>query len=761
MTFLKKAYDDKRTFQKVVIVLIVICTIVGIACINFYNQVRQTVQDESEHYLREISNRISSNIERTIADNFAILETMRKVLEDNQGYTFEQVSSFMKQQEDHWDFYKAMMIDEGGTAYDFEGKEVSITGDSFLRKLTPNKAMIAPTQIINNEETLIFATPLNATINGKKMKALATCYKPESFDQLLSMASFDEQAYSYIVDKKGKTITRSSSAISGKFGYNIINTLANNGLNDKDEIEELKKAMKKEKASQFEFVIGDSTEYLVYTPIQLDGWELFTFVPVTVVNTKSNLLLRNTLLISGLIFLVFFMFLMIIIFSFSRHKKKLEQIAYVDTLTKGNTIQRFNDLVKDALKDGADHYALIFTNIQRFKVLNDQFGRATCDQIIVSIHDGISHSLNDGEYIGHQAADNFHILVKYDSKEDLEKRLYDWRIEMGNVALETLNAFPLFVMEYGIYVIEDKNVALEDMMDRTKLSLRDSTIVHGQNDYIHFAYYDDATRAQMLLEKHLEDMMDSALKENEFKVYLQPKYMISNDEIGGAEALVRWQSKQDGMIYPNAFIPLFEKNGFIIRLDLWMFEQVCMLLQKWQDSGKKLVKVSVNCSRAHLKDPNFLSAYGDIFEKYTFPSEYLELEFTENMVFEDTLFLAKVIDDIHTMGFGCSMDDFGSGYSSLNLLQDIHVDTLKLDRVFFKNDFKNDPRTKAIISCVLDMAQSLKMTTVAEGIEEWEQVDSLRAMGCDYVQGFVYAKPMPIRDFEEILFSKEEKTEDK
>lgn len=753
MAFFRKAYDDTRTFQKIVIVLIVICILVGIACIMFYNQVGQTVQDEGEHYLREISNRISSNVERTINDNFAALETMRYVLESDQEKSFSQVGDFLQEQEKHWKFYKSLLIDDTGVAYDNEGKEVSITGDSFLRRLSSDKVIIEPAQIINNEEMFTFATPLDILLEGNKIVALAICYEPEKMDELLSMTSFNEQAYSYIVNKQGKAITRSSSSDDNPFGYNILHTIANNEKNDQESALTLETDLLNEKANQYKVYINNTEEYLIYTPIVgVTGWDLFTFVPVAVVSAKSDMLLRNTLGMTGLIFLVFFLFLVIIIFTFTRNKKRLEHIAYVDNLTKGNTLQRFQEYVSEELDKTDATYAMLFTNIQKFKLLNDQFGRQTCDQIIISIHQGISNLLHEGEYIGHHAADNFIILVQFDTKEELEKRLYDWHVNMGECALNLMNSFPLFVMEYGIYVLDDIHIPFESMVDRTKMSLRDSIMVHAYNDYIHYAYYDDAARSQMLMEKRLEDMMDDALKNNDFKVYLQPKYVISNNKIGGAEALVRWQSK-DEMIFPNTFIPLFERNGFIVKLDLWMFEQVCILLQSWQDEGKELIKISVNCSRAHLKDPDFLEEYKRIFQTYTIPSEYIELEFTETMVYDDTERLVKVIDDIHKLGFGCSMDDFGSGYSSLNLLQDIHVDTLKLDRVFFKNGFKEDPRTKAIISCVLDMAQTLQMSTVAEGIEDWELVDALREMGCDYVQGYVYAKPMPIELFEKLLFS--------
>lgn len=760
MTIFRKVYEDVHEFRKIVISLVVICLFVGIACYCFYDQVRQTAHDESEHYLREISNRINSNIERTIKDNFSILETMKGVLEKMDGQSHGNIGTFLHDQENHWSFNKALLIDNSGIAYDFAGEEVSITGDSFLRTLSYEKNTIAPTQIINNEETLIFATPLsNIMVDGKEMVALATCYDPENFDQILSMSSFNDEAYSYIVNKIGKGVIRSSSTYADEFGYNIIHTLQDENPRDKDEISALLENMKQDKNGQYEVSVDNVDKYLIYTKIGMEDWYLFTFVPVQAVSAQSNMLLRSTLAISALVFLVFFIFLIIIIFSFSRNKRRLEQLAYVDPLTKGFTIQKFNEVANQRLSEDDSDMALLYINVERFKILNAQLGRAICDQIILSIHHGLASKLHDNEFIGHRTADNFIMLVDFHNKEELSSRLYEWNQCIEDTIRKYMDTLPLFNMEYGIYIVDNHEIPLEDMIDSAKVALKDNMVIHAKNDYIHYAFYDDATRARMLKEKYLEDQMERALKENEFKMYLQPKYNVKSNTIGGAEALVRWQGK-DGMIYPDEFIPLFEKNGFVVKVDLWMFEQVCKLLQNWMDEGKPLIKISVNCSRAHLKDPDFLNAYEEIYKKYRVPSEYLELEFTENMALEDTNLLTRLIDKIHDLGFECSMDDFGSGYSSLNLLQEIHVDTLKLDRIFFKHAFEDDVRTTAIINCVLKMAQSLDMVTVAEGIEEWPQVEILKDMGCDYIQGYVYAKPMPVKEFEQLINENGEQAEE-
>lgn len=753
MAVFRKQVEEELSFKKIVLIFTAICLFMGVGCYQYYGQVQRTIKEENEHYLNEISSRICNNITKTLVDNFSFLDTLSSVMMNANASTFSDIGPLMQQQKEHWNYENAMLIDSSGVAYDVNGNKVSITGDSFLRSLSSEERSVFPAQLINNKESIVFTVPLKGiTLDGKNMIAFATSYDPKQFDEILSMTSFNEQSFSQIVDKNGAIVIRSTSPYADSFGYNILKTITETNADSQQDITNLKADMIEDISGQYEFSVDGTKQYLIYTPIDSQEWYLYTFVPVSVVNEKSNLLLQTTLLMSFFVVFMFAALIIFVVYSFNRHRRRLEHMAYVDPITNGHTIQRFFDLAGHQLEDVTQHYTIVFTNIQRFKLLNDQFGRLFCDQVLIQMHEAIAQELREGEVVGHYSADNFCVMIKDEDKDVIVKRLEKWYTSTLELLKQKNETFPAFTIEYGVYLIEDHQMDMQDMVDRARLALRESMEKTAFNDNVFYSFYDEEVRHRLIREKHLEDVMDAALHDGEFLVYLQPKYLIKEDRIAGAEALVRWCSKSEGMIYPDAFIPLFEKNGFIIKLDLWMFEQVCKLLQKWIDMGREPVKISVNCSRAHLKDPNFLDAYKAVFAKYNVPARYLELELTENMVFEDTEHLAKVIDDIHGMGFGCSMDDFGSGYSSLNLLQNIHVDTLKLDRIFFRSNFEREPRNEAIIDCILQMAQSLSMATVAEGVEIQDQVKVLRALGCDYIQGYAYAKPMPVEDFEHLLY---------
>lgn len=220
----------------------------------------------------------------------------------------------------------------------------------------------------------------------------------------------------------------------------------------------------------------------------------------------------------------------------------------------------------------------------------------------------------------------------------------------------------------------------------------------------------------------------------------------------GAEALVRWDDPEWGLVPPNEFIPFFEQNHFIVQVDLYVFEQVCKYMRGWLDAGLVLVPISVNLSKVHLNEQDFLQKFINIRNKYSIPPELLEMELTETILFENVELVVNVVQQIHQMGFQCSIDDFGSGYSSLNLLKDIKADTLKLDKAFFSSPKADVPRERVIIESVVELAKKLSMKTVAEGVETVEQMQFLEEINCDMVQGYVISKPVDVNSFEKMVF---------
>lgn len=750
-----KIVGSSKGFSNILLVFSIICLLITIFSFQYYTQLHAAIKEESTNYLKEITVRIGSNIDRIINDNYAVLYTMTSTLENVENQSMADIRKVLKKQQAPWDYEMVMLIDSDGKAHDLDGKDIFLNiDDTFRDNILSGCQAMSTTQLINNVECILFSVPLNKTIEGKEMVALAAGYSPDGFEQVLSMTSFNEQAYSQVVTKNGTTVVRSSSPYAIKSGYNIFSFLEQVDIARGDSLEKMHQDIEHNENGRIGFEYDGGKKYVVYTTINPEDWYLLTFVPVEAVNGKSDMLLQITLILCGLITVTFAALLITMTQSFKSHRKRLEQIAYVDEVTGGNTIQKFYDLAREILdSELKTQYGMIFTNIEKFKVLNEQLGRQNCDEVLSRFNEYMQADLNVKECMGRLSADNFCILMQYTDERTLMKRLKKWQEEIQVKLEESPLPCAIPVTEFGIYIIDNRTLPFTIMVDRAKLALKESQ--HSVTGKIKVAFYDDQIRQQLIREKQLEDMMQKALDEKEFHVYLQPKYLVQEEKIGGAEALVRWISPDEGMIYPNDFIPLFEKNGFIIPLDLWVFEDVCRLLREWLDKGYEPVKISVNCSRVHLSERNFLVPYCRIVDKYKVPRHYLEIELTENIVLQNVEHLTKIIEYIHESGFGCSMDDFGSGYSSLNLIQSIPVDTLKLDKIFFQEGVQSLEKTEAVVGSIVNMAKALRMNTVAEGVEYREQVEMLKKVGCDYIQGYVFAKPMNTKQFEELAFEKQ------
>lgn len=251
-------------------------------------------------------------------------------------------------------------------------------------------------------------------------------------------------------------------------------------------------------------------------------------------------------------------------------------------------------------------------------------------------------------------------------------------------------------------------------------------------------------------ERRIEKKMENALSNREFLVYYQPKYDLQTNRLTGAEALVRWKDPKDGMIFPNTFIPVFEKNGFIVQLDFFVYEEVLKTLAKWREEGREPIVVSVNVSRAHIGTADFLCKLIKLADKYEVPHHLLELELTETVLGGQHQDILTFIQACRAAGFPVSMDDFGSGYSSLNLLKELPIDVLKIDREFL-NETEVSQKSCIIIEQIVQMAAKIEIHTICEGVETESQAAFLRSIGCNMAQGYLYSRPVPLSDFEALM----------
>lgn len=419
----------------------------------------------------------------------------------------------------------------------------------------------------------------------------------------------------------------------------------------------------------------------------------------------------------------------------------VDYLATYDELTGIYNKQAFYAKTKEMLLDNPDkNFDLLRINIERFKVLNDLFGESTGDKLLRYIGKFLKEINLPLCVSGRLYADNF--VACYEAgKGDSRRMINTLQMVADSFAINNRT-----ILSFGLYRIDDKTLPVSVMCDRANMALWKAK-GNFKNPYCE---YDEKMRQQVLKEQKIINAMEMAIQNKEFTLYLQPKYDIEKGTIIGAEALVRWISLENGFISPGDFIPVFENNGFVYEVDKFIWEESCRYLRKWLDEGREVHPISVNVSRIDLYDPKLVQHLVDLREKYQLPSQYLELEITESAYTEDPEQIITITRQLREAGFVILMDDFGTGYSSLNMLKDIQIDVLKLDMGFLKS---SDYSAKGgnILTAILKMAESLKMQTIAEGVETKEQVEFLKSIGCRYVQGFYYSKPLPVGEFEKLI----------
>ena len=386
-------------------------------------------------------------------------------------------------------------------------------------------------------------------------------------------------------------------------------------------------------------------------------------------------------------------------------------------------------------------YDIICSDVENFKLINDAFGMQGGNKVLKTMG-GICQKSTDtlGGICSRFHADQFVSMIEH--TEGYSDELYE------ALTAETREKCGIsnIVIKWGIYQTGDRKISVEQMYD---WALQGARSIKGQYGR-YYAFYDDKLRSEMLRDQAILDCMEEALEQGQFQVKLQPKYKAAGGLFTDAEALVRWCHPEWGMQSPAVFIPLFERNGFITKLDQYVWEKVCQLMQQWDKEGLEPVNISINVSRADVYNVNLVDTLLDLVKCYNIAPKRLHLEITESVYTESPEDIIQNVTRLREKGFVVEMDDFGSGYSSLNMLNRMPMDILKLDMQFIRTEMEM-PESRRTLRYIIGLAHWLNLSVVAEGVETKEQLEHLRNLGCDYIQGYYLAKPMDPADFEELF----------
>lgn len=416
--------------------------------------------------------------------------------------------------------------------------------------------------------------------------------------------------------------------------------------------------------------------------------------------------------------------------------KEIHRIRIAETFTSDRDPMLIQQQAIELIQANPDmKFAVVQFDVAKFKIIFSEYGEKKASELLNFFIATLKIICNKYQVYTRLSADVFMIITPYEN----EQSLYDF-VELLDSHLLGYEGMQYRIV-YGICYIGDLSRGLRQYGDAAAMARQNIKT----NVLQKVAFYRSDLKKNISTSKFIEDNMNRALKEGEFVMYLQPKFRIDDGKPIGAEALVRWVMEGRGVVSPSDFVPVFEKNGFVVKMDQYVWEEACKLIRRWIDAGIEPMPISINVSRKHLSNTEFIGVLDALIKKYDIPKELLEIEITETI---NESGISESMKMLKEHGFTLLMDDFGSGYSSLNTLKNTQFDVIKMDR-FFLNDFISSDRGQKIVEYTIKMTKAIGLEMVAEGVETKEQAEFLRMCGCHMAQGYYYAKPMSAKEFED------------
>lgn len=715
-------------------VFLISCALLGIIMLFFFNTLymKQKLIGETRRYVSDVSTHAVSNVAYILKENHICIEEMADSF--SRMPEFLLTEKLLKRKADTWNLDGIAVI--GSDEMEFSEP---VFCDLFYEWIEEHPEMYEKTLIsyIPNHK-IIFSSP----IQKQEKTVLIGVKNYSTVEKLLANTDFQGRGQSLIVNKEGKVVF--SPEEEQKTIYDVY---IGKGSQKEECLGNLiLEKLKENYQGIFEVKDRQNSRILVSVrPLDVNDWVLLTVVPQDILSKTST---RPIIYFISIILFSACVFIAVLRYIYKSQKKMIHQLkdfAFVDPITNGVNSLAFqmegSRMISEA-EPGS--YAVVFFNIINFKQVNERWGITEGNKVLKYIYGSMLEILAPDECAARSEIDHYFLLLRYTSEDELKTRISDLveRIDSFKNCSEIKKTKFNFDFSIGIYVIEDITEEIRLCQGKARRAAG-----FGQRKNI-CTFYDNTLVRKELYDKQLSEMFETALEKEEFEIYLQPKVYLNCEENPAAEALIRWKNPKEGMIYPSDFIPLFEKNGMICRLDLYVFEHVCKLMDLRKKEKKEIFPVSVNLSRAHLKTGSmeFVNHITTLKEKYHIPDGILEIEMTESIMIEDHQLPAikKMIDTFHENGILCSLDDFGYGFSSLGILKVLDIDVIKLDRKFFMEE---NEKTWFIVSNFIELAHGLGIKTVAEGIEYEDQVRHLKEADCDMIQGYFYGKPMPLSEF--------------
>ncbi len=723
-----------------VILFLLILILVSLGMFNYGVTLR--LEDSTKATLSEISSQQQLIFQAQLEKEQQILENTSEAL-TLIGYNEDGIVEYLDVVQRHSGIDTLIITDYNGVGVLADRTIVNIANEPYFESAMQGNFVLSEPSKSAVSDDIVLTAAVPVFLEGEIVGVLASEYSTEFLQGFLSDA-FGGESYTAVVNRDGIVMLESEELYGiGADLYNIFNTVA---IANERSAEEVLSDVYEGLPGSIEYTYDDNTKLADYRPVGFNNWSILTLIPIEVVSDEIDGIFLSMFIVSSVMVFCFAVLLLYILFMERQNLKTVEKLAYYDELTGLYNLTKLKIEAQNFLTQQPNtEFVIVKFDFVNFKAINEMFSFAVGNSVLKKVT-LVSRTVTDSTFIhARVGVDEFMFFARASLFTDFK----DTRVNFENMFKELLHGMGIdrhqLSFRYGRYIIPVGETDIDEIVNRVNLA---HTLTKEDGAAL-FIDYDESYKQKLMAVTTITNKMEAALANHDFKVFLQPKHNIKSGKIVGAEALVRWIEPDNNMIFPNEFIPLFESNGFIVELDKYMLSQVCKLLKEWQSSGRPLLPISVNFSRLHLNNDNFVNEVVEIADSHSVPHKYIEIELTETMLTERESELEAVLKNLHDKDFAISIDDFGSGYSSLGMLKNFKVDTLKIDRSFFVNS-NDSKRSRIVVESVIGLAHSLNMYTVAEGVEHQEQIDLLKEMDCEAAQGYFYTKPMPIDEFQKL-----------
>ena len=740
-----RTFDWKGAIPMLLLAVVLAITIGGIV-ISWHVSVRETAYRQVVDLEQD-----TKGLYDELARQFAVLDGYAASFTQEQLRVHSMLLEKLKRCAYNTEFSYVCFAYPDGTLYRNDDVAVQVDHRNYFQRAIGGSRVVEFLENSTIDPTPRVGMAIPVTINGRIEGVLLGLYSRSGFQTLFQGATFSRDSLTYICDSTGQLIlgTQAAEQFLNENGLHITQDSSLVNIIDKARFslgskEQLLEDLAAGRSGQVAYDYAGAHRYTAYVPLGVNDWYI-----LSVLHEKQ--IFQSAIGITGMFYgLILFtmlaaMFIIIHLMVRERKRARLEKARLErDDLTGLLTEKAFLDRVTNWQKSmRTGEFCLVYLDIYKFKLVNEIYGYDRGNALLQALaKDLAAFTGTCGGLCARITGDRFVMLIPH--REELIQSFYDKEQEYRDKRVIQLD----FYIHYGICVIEDLSVPADRLVDAARLAQQ---MVKGNYEN-RVCYYDSGVKDKLLKEQEIISTMAQALDNREFIIHLQPQYNHRSGAICGAEALVRWNSPEKGLIPPGEFIPVFESNGFISLLDEYVWETVCALQRDWQEQGHDILPISINVSRADMLKGGIADKLFALIRKYGLTPDKLRVEITESAYMDNPQQLIAEIHRLTERGFTVEMDDFGSGYSSLNMLKDVPFHVLKTDLKFLSAG-GSETRKDRILDNIIRMAHEMGMFVVAEGVETQEQADYLLTLNCEQMQGYYFSRPIPVSQYEQMVYT--------